>query len=325
MSTTIDPQTILTESKAYADSLKADLDAALDRLESYSTGFQTWVSFPTASYPSPEKVSHIASESMPTLAATVFGAEFTDPVEEIEKYKTHIFVAPMLDDMQETLWGWVDDGGVGISDSVQSALWNNMRERDLQTLQDTLDVVASTDSKRGFQFSTKRRPSTIHIESWKITRDNRNYEITAKIAELAQLNVQNAIQQNIAIEQLHSSFALGLSGIFLQLKNRIIDKYRLEMEARIAEYEAKVKAILAGYDLAKANANLDVSYQELLARTSRDNLAIQTERTRTLILEAEQGEERRLRAMAGYVEGLSKQLSAALLQTNGIAVTTSEA
>lgn len=319
----IDPQTILAESKEYANSLKSELSGALSRLESFAAFPLSWVEFAPSAAFVPEKPARIDAGNLPKLERAVLGAEFSDLAQELTEYKGHVFDAPYLDEMQSVLMGWVESGGVGISDNVQTALWDDMRERDLQTLSDALDLAADTDAKRGFAYPTKRRRTSEIITNYQMTRDNRNREITAKLAELAQQNVQNAIAQNISIEQIHSGFSLGLSGVWNNIKNRIIEKFRVEQEARIAEFNGLLSTIQAGYEVAKVNADIDNRYQDLLAKIYEVEKTISTNRTGALIQQSEHAATLRLQAAGGYVAGLSKQLSSALLQTNGIAVTTS--
>jgi len=321
---TIDPQTILNDSQAYVDALKSELTDAVDSLESFATDRMTWVDFPARTVFEPEKPARLTGDALPELAPLVFGAEFGDPAAELNTYKGHVFIAPFLETMQTTLMGWVESGGVGISQAVQDALFGNMRERDLQALNDGLQAVAATDAKRGFAYPTHRRRTSEVIVNYQQTQENRNREITALMADLAQKNVQAAISANINIEQLHSSFSLGLSGIFVQIKNRIIEKFRIEADVRIAEFDAKIKAILAGYNVAEVNGRLDISYQELLAAKWQVEMTEGGNRTRALIQQAMDQTQLRLSAMATLLGGLSTQISASLLQTNGIAVTTSK-
>jgi len=315
---TIDPQTILNDSQAYVDALKSELTDAVANLESFATDRMTWVDFPARTVFEPEKPARLTGDALPELAQLVFGAEFGDPAAELNIYKGHVFIAPFLNTMQTTLMGWVESGGVGISQAVQDALINNMRERDLQALNDGLQAVAATDAKRGFAYPTHRRRTTEVIVNYQQTQETRNREITAMMADLAQKNVQAAIAANINIEQLHSSFSLGLSGIFVQIKNRIIEKFRIEADVRIAEYDAKIKAILAGYNVAEVNGRLDISYQELLSRKWEVEMREGSNRTGALIQQATQQTQLRLSAMATLLGGLSTQISAALMQTTGI-------
>jgi hypothetical protein len=324
MANTIDPQTILNDSQEYVDALKSELTDAVDNLESFATDRMTWVDFPARTVFEPEKPARLTADALPDLKPLVFGAEFGDPAAELNTYKGHVFIAPFLNTMQTTLMGWVESGGVGISQAVQDALFGNMRERDLQALNDGLQAVAATDAKKGFAYPTHRRRTSEVIVNYQQTAENRNREITALMADLAQKNVQAAITANINIEQLHSSFSLGLSQIFIQIKNRIIEKFRIEADVRIAEFDAKIKAILAGYNVAEVNGRIDIAYQELRAKKWEVEMREGGQRTQALISQAMDQTKLRLQAAEGYLNGLSTTIQAALLQSNGITVVTAK-
>ena len=311
---------ILDDSKAYADALKLRLDEALDRLESYVSDRMTWVDYPPRPTYEPEKIARILADQLPKLEPIVFGPDFGDPTPELEKYRAHLFLAPLLDSMQATLMGWILSGGVGISDAVQTALWENNRARRLLSLSDQLDAIHSRDAKRGFAQFTGRRAEDAILVQYAMDDDNLNWQITAKMAELAQQNVQYAISSNIAIEQLHSGFSLGLSQVFFQLKHLIVEKLRLESDVRIAEFKAKMEIILAGYQLDEINAKMEISYQELLTKKWEVELHEGTLRTQSLISQAADQTRLRLEAAKSYVSGIETEIQAALNQTTGIVV-----
>ena len=316
----ITAQTILNDSQAYTDALKSRLDEALDKLEAYVSNGMTWVDYPPRPTFEPEKIARILADQLPTLEPIVFGPEFGDPTPELEKYRAHLFLAPMLDSMQTTLMGWILSGGVGISDAVQTALWENNRARRLLSQSDQLDALHSRDSKRGFaQFTGRRAEDAILIE-FALQDDDLNWKITAKIADMAQQNVQFAITSNIAIEQLQSGFSLGLSQVFFQLKHLIVEKLRLEADVRIAEFKAKMEVIMAGYGLGEINAKLDISYQDLLIKKWEVELKEGTSRTQSLIAQAIEQTKLRLAAAKGYVDGITTEIGAALGQTTGVVV-----
>lgn len=322
---TIDPQTILLASQAYADAEKAELSMAMNRLESMFSYPLTWVSFADRRAFEPEKGTVTPLGGLPVLEKAVFNGEFSDPIAELEKYKTHIFIAPYLDSMQALLMNWVNTGGVGISDDVQTAMFDNMRERDLQNLADALDAAASVDSKRGFMYPRYRRAELEIIARYTDVKENRNREITILIADLAQKNAQFAITSNISIEKLQADFAAALSAVFYQLKNRILEKFRIEQEARIAEFTAKLQVIEAGYKVENMNAQLEITYQEQRMKAWEAELQTATERGKALIQEAMQRTEIQLKAAAHFAEVAASAISASLLQTNGMVVTTSKA
>lgn len=320
----IDPQTILQSSETYADNLKSDLADALDQLKVFLLGRQTWVDFAPPATFSPTPPDAIPNDALPVLTPAVFGAEFGDPTSEILQFKGHTFLAPMLDSMQTTLMGWITTGGVGISDAVQNALWQNNRQRRLLSLADAQDALHSKDAKRGFAYFTGWQDEYPLINQFQMDDENLNYQITAKIADLAQQNVQQAMSHNIGIEQLQSGFALGFAQVWENLKRLIIEKFKVEVEVRIEEFKALMEGIIAGYQLEEVSGRLSIQFQDLLMRQWEVQLQNNTERTKALISEAENQTHTQLAATGGYVKALADQISAALLQTNGIAVTTSK-
>jgi hypothetical protein len=316
----ITAQTILSDSQVYTNALKSRLDEALDELNAFISDRQLWVSF-GATYPFElEKGQRILADQLPVLAPTVFGPEFGDPTPELERYRTHLFLAPMLDSMQATLMGWILTGGVGISDAVQTALWENNRARRLLSLSDQLDAIHSRDAKRGFAQFTGRRAEDAILVQYAMDDDNLNWQITAKMADLAQQNVQFAITSNIAIESLQSGFSQGLAQVFMQLKKLIVDKLQLEINARISEFKAKMDVILAGYNLDDINAKMDISYNDLRMKAWEVGIREATDKTKSYISQAADQTKIKLEAAKGYVDGITSEIAAALGQTTGVVV-----
>jgi hypothetical protein len=316
----ITAQTILNDSQTYTNALKSRLDEALDELNAFVSDRQLWVSF-GATYPFElEKGQRILADQLPVLEQTVFGPEFGDPTPELEKYRAHLFLAPLLDSIQTTLMGWIISGGVGISDAVQTALWENNRARRLQSLSDQLDAIHSRDAKRGFAQFTGRRAEDAILIQYAMDDDNLNWQITAKMAELAQQNVQFAINSNIAIESLQSGFSQGLAQVFMQLKKLIVDKLQLEINARISEFKAKMETIMSGYDLDKTNAGIDVSYNDLRMKSWEVGIREATDRSKSYIAQAANQTATKLEAAKGYVDGITSEIAAALGQTTGVVV-----
>jgi hypothetical protein len=319
----IDPQTILNESREFVLELQTQVEDAINELKTFIQGHVTWIDFPPRDVFEPTPGDIIPLSNLPTLTPAVFGAEMGDPLSEIDRFYGHNFLAPMLDSMQNTLMGWITSGGVGISTDIQNALWENNRQRRLQSLRDVNDVIHSKDAARGFAAFTggpTGRDEYNQLIEYQRNDENLNHEITFKMAELAQQNVQFAVTQNISIENIHAAFSQGMAGIFLNLKRLIIEKFKIEADQRIAEWRSKLDAILAGYEVAKVNGQLSVSFQELLTKQWEVLMVQGTERTKALIQEAEEQNKIQLSAVQTLVGTLGAAISSALLQTNGIVV-----
>ena len=314
----IDPQTILTESKDLVGSFLLQIDDALENLNTYINGRITWVGYPPPIAFAPSLPTPVPLGQLPILTPAVLGADLGNPLSELDSYKGHTFIAPFLDQMQPILMGWIKNGGVGISDDVQNALWQNNRQRRLQSLSDVLDQISSRDAKRGFAYPTSRRASDAVLVQYQQDDENLNWQITAKMAELAQQNVQFAIAQNISIENLQASFSQGMGGLFLNLKKLIVDTFAVESNERIEEFKAQIQALVAGYQVAEINGKLSISYQELLEKQWEVLMVQGTDRTKSLIAQAENQTRVQLDAAKYLVESLEKIIQAALFQTNGI-------
>ena len=335
----VDPQTILTESQAYVSTMTGTLNDALQALDDFINGLnQTWVSYnpPTAFQPTAE--TPIPLGQLPVLVPAVLSGDFGNPLSEMDAYKSHVYIAPILDQLETTLTGWINSktlagvdsagnllssGGVGIDSTTQNAIYQNMRQRDLQALSDALDAIASRDAKRGFAYSTSRRASDAVLVEYQQNYENRSWQITAMMSDLAQKNMQFAVQSNISIESLHATFTQGFGQLFLNLKKLIVETFKIEAEERIEEFKAQLEAIIAGYQLAEINGKLTIEYQDLLLKQWEFLTQTGTDHTNSLIAQFQEQTKVRLAAASELVSALSKALQAALLQISGIALDSS--
>ena len=81
-----------------------------------------------------------------------------------------------------------------------------------------------------------------------------------------------------------------------------------------------MEGIIAGYTLQETSGRLSIEFQRLLMEQWRVQLQNNTERTKALISEAHDQTLTQLDAVKGYVVALKDAISAALMQTNAVAV-----
>jgi hypothetical protein len=333
MAATIDPQTILQESETLVNDFLGRIDDSIDALKNFIDGRTTWVSYNPPTTFAPSELAPIPTGELPVLTPAVLGSDFGNPLSEMDAYKGHVFIAPILDQMETTLTGWINSktlsgvdsagnlltsGGVGIDSTTQNAMYQNMRQRDLQALSDALDAIASRDAKRGFAYPTTRRASDAVLVEYQQNYENRSWQITALMSDLAQKNIQLAIQSNLSIESLQASFTQGFGSLFLNLKKLIVETFKVEADERVEEFKAKLSIILAGYQLSEVNGKLKISYQELLLKQWEILTQTSTDRVKSLIAQAEEGNKIQLEAAKALVSSLESIIQAALFQTNGL-------
>jgi hypothetical protein len=333
MAATIDPQTILTESEKLVNDFLSRIDDSISNLQNFVDGRTTYVTYNPPTAFAPSAPAPIPLDQLPVLTPAILDADFGNPLSEMDAYKGHVYIAPILDQMEATLTGWINSktlagvdaagnlltsGGVGIDSTTQNAIYQNGRQRDLLALSDALDAIASRDAKRGFAYPTSRRASDAAIVEFQQNYENRSWQITALMSDLAQKNIQLAIQSNMSIEGLHASFAQGFGSLFLNLKKLIVDTFKVEVDERVEVFKAQLSAVIAGYQLSEINGKLSISFQELLLKQWEILTETSTDRVKSLIAQAEEGNRIQLEAAKALVSSLESIIQAALFQTNGI-------
>jgi hypothetical protein len=316
----LDPQTILDDSQAYANSLKSDVMTAYQGLLSMASSLLPSFTFSDPVKFEPTNLAPLEASDLPILKETVFDKLLTDALSDFDPYKTHVFIAPYLDSLQTKLAEVIDAGGTYINADVQEALFNQSRERDLQTYTDAVELAHAEDAEFGFPIpaDTFFARDAVLLKNYTNTRTDRNKEITVMIADLTFKSVVAASESQVSIETLHSGFALGFSKVVDGFKTRILDKARLELDARLGEYNGKLSGIVAGYQVLEANGRQNIAYMGLLEEKWKTELTNLTERGRLDIVELQEKTKIRLGALGAVAKVAGDSLEAALKQTSGI-------
>lgn len=256
----------------------------------------------------------------------------------------------------------IENGGTGISKEVQDAIFNEMYERDNQSTLDSLIKADRATARIGFPLMndmTMTARDTV-LARQEDLQNQRSRQITVLIAERAQQNVQfseNALIQLAGLDQqtffqtmnsfvqigdqtrqrlfqaiaagndMESTkveYGLGYARVFSDLTTALLDKYRYEQAARLAEYDGQIKAILTQADIAKTNALLQQSDNELLTKQWQVDMQTTTDRTRDLMKQAESATQIRLSAAKSLATFHSNLVAASLTQINAIVSSTTQ-
>jgi hypothetical protein len=256
----------------------------------------------------------------------------------------------------------IENGGTGISKEVQDAIFNEMYERDNQTTLDSLTKADRATARLGFPLMsdmTMTARDTV-LARQEDLQNQRSRQITVLIAERAQQNVQfsenaliqlagldqqtffqtmnsfvqigdqtrqrlfQAIAAGNDMEQTKVDYALGYARVFSDLTNALLDKYRYEQAARIAEFDGQMKAILTQADIAKTNGLLQQADNELLTKQWQVDMQATTDRTISLMRQSEDATKIRLSAAQSLANFHSSLVEASLTQINAIVSSTTQ-
>lgn len=151
---------------------------------------------------------------------------------------------------------FIDSGGPGISDEVQTALMTNMRARDLQTLDDVLLRVRQENSMSGWPRSNSimEAAEAEHRKKYQDTYDNRSSEILALMTERAHQTAMNGLNAGVQTTQIKSNLQAEVWKLYYAMQGLILDKFKTDVAGEVSRVEADLKKILGDYDLLKTRA-----------------------------------------------------------------------
>jgi len=178
---------------------------------------------------------------------------------------------------------FIDGGGPGISEAIQTALMDNMRERDLQILDDALLRVRSSDSLSGFPFPTSITQAAQNEITKKYQDDysNRNREITSLMTERAHQTAMNGLNAGVQLTQIKSNLVADVWKLYYSMQGLILDEFKTLLGAEQARVELELKKILADYEVYKAQmlTEYNVRLEEFKVLASGEEVRVRAETT----------------------------------------------
>jgi len=187
--------------------------------------------------------------------------------------------------LESRLKTYIDSQGYFLAVTVQDALFTEMYNRDLQTLNDALDAVDRVQARRGFPL-----PSSMHlaarndvIKKYQDTRNDRNKEVTALIADKSLQEKMHAMDTSIKMEDIRSRFQLEYGKLYWQAADYLIRKFESDVRAEIARVEANYRIIELNTRIDTRNSELTFSKTELENDKEKARLAGEVEELREQI------------------------------------------
>lgn len=281
------------------DNILSEAAAAADDLGNVAAGFLDFFEFnpvpehdPSVTYtPSPVALGEVAGFAKPT-APTVDCSDlgnmgtltpFAKPT--ITGFDPQSFDPSAVDgeiaSIAAKIVSAMDSGGPGITDDVQTALMNNMRARDLQTLDDVLLRVRQENSMSGWPRSNSltEAAEAEHRKKYQDTYDNRSSEILALMTERAHQTAMNGLNAGVQATQIKSSLQADVWKLFYSCQGLILDKFKTDVGGEVSRVESDLKKILGDYDMLKTKVltetglNLDLFKVE----TQGEEIRVRTE------------------------------------------------
>lgn len=285
----MDAESLSNDIYAKVQALQTEVQESMQRMENIaSLPYLSWFNFSQTPTFEPQRAGVISVSDLPELKKAILNLDLSN--DSLDKYRSHIWQGTDLDTLQNKLMEYVQSGGVGIEQAVQDAIFNQGRERDLQALRDAMDWAGARTGAKGCRYpnSMTKALQSEAIAKYQYAKTDLNREIVKIMADLAQKNVQFAIQADISIEQLHADFAIKYSALYLDNTRLIIEKFKTEQDSYIAEFEGTLKGVLANLEVQKVNGTLELTYQQNLQKKWEIEANILLDKGKAQIQQAEQ-------------------------------------
>lgn len=222
----------------------------------------------------------------------------------IDKYKKHIWEGPYLDQAEKILMDWVKTGGLGISQAVQDATFNQDRERRRQTLRDSIDVLAATHGGAGFRYPNSRldiKQGEV-VQKYQFDDTQLSRTIITTITDLAQKNAQYALSKITDIEQLQADFSYKYSSLYINVMQHVIETYKADIQAMATKLDTEIRKGLAWLDSFKISNESEYKSAQLKATAEQFRLTMEMDRTKLKIADITQKTTFKVNALSSMEE-----------------------
>jgi hypothetical protein len=223
--------------------------------------------------------------------------------------------------LDERLRDYIDTPTQFISEDVQDAIFDQTRDRDLRTLQDAMDAVdRQFASQRGFPTVTDAQ-NTARLETthnYTNTKNDRNKEETALIAERAQRDKEHSIDAGIKMEDIRSRFQLESANLYWRASDYLIRKFEADVRAEITRFNGELDLLKADTSVKQGMADKDLQYESLDQEKERARLQASFEELRGNVQTWMRSFDGRIKAAGQAVSHYSAEVNGWLSQTNAI-------
>jgi hypothetical protein len=158
-------------------------------------------------------------------------------------------------------------GGTGLSTSVEAALWDRARERELVTAQAAIDELTFTSEALGFILPTgvlndgiRRETRAYYDKVSSLSRD-----IAVEQAKLEQANVQKGLEVGIQYETGLADIQYKRSQVAVDIFRTDVMRFDAEVRQDVSHWEAvsRTNEAIANYTLNSARVNAEIIHANL--------------------------------------------------------------
>jgi len=213
------------------------------------------------------------------------------------EYSEEDYSSSLLDAVKASLLTWINDGGTGLSATVEEAIFDRARTRLTEAWELAFENADTFHSSRGFNIPTGPKNALIRRVNADFERkeEDLNQKILEVQAELAQNNTQFAHTLSVTLEQ-------NLSGHFNAVSARLLEAAKTTVELVYDIFAKKVQVYVA--QVQGISTEIDAIAKQTDAEVSINKGIIDSNIAETTRYKAE------IDAVLGVIDGMAKVYAA---------------
>jgi hypothetical protein len=174
------------------------------------------------------------------------------------------YTSAILDPLYDAIYSGIQNGGTGLAEAVEAALWARGRER--QRVANAREWKRAMDATGadGFDFAAGPQATILLSMSAEMLQqdENLNNGIIKISADLAQVNTHSMLDKGMALEQLFRQF-------FNDNENRSLDAQKAIAQYVLDKYRAAVEVYRAQWEGVKAEIEAKIAFVELVLKENQ--------------------------------------------------------
>lgn len=208
------------------------------------------VTFPAVPTFTPVTLPDIPAVDIPSFLATLPSEDFTAPTNSFSWYE-EAYESALLDASRAKLLEDIQNGGYGIEPDDEDALWERMREREVESAQVAVEEILRVNAARGFALT----PGEVTVALQRAHQDLQNKmsaanrDIALKRADMYVENRKFTITEIRSMEQI-------LIGLHTSVQERALNAAKATIDVAIALFEAQLKRHNSRLDAYRAEATV---------------------------------------------------------------------
>lgn len=315
---------VFEDAQAMVDSLYSQAEDATTQLKNLATGAIDWFSFAPRIEFTPGRTTLEGIGLAPNYTSAPLDGDIQSLLKtQPDRFKTHIWESSFFDDLAATITAFIENGGTGISQTVQDAIFEQGYARRRRVLNDDLRSIFAGAGQRGWLLPRQMEIAARNdlIDKFDMDMNDINLKTVQIITERAQQNVQWAMEHGIKIEDIHQSFAINYGKLYFDIANNLLKAFEIEVTQRLKEYEGKLMGRAQEVEVARISASLDETYQKMLMEKWRIDLNEGTERGKSMIAQTFDRTRIRMEAIKGLTDYFRSAVAGAAGMVNAIETT----